>query len=234
MDVGQSQEMIHGGGCPMGHGAGDGAAPAGDGDERGKGTPVYYHSYLQLDKILGAQRPLSATADKPEGEHDEMLFLIIHQTFELWFKQVLHEISAVIGIFSQDRVEDTESARCLHHLGRVCAILRLAVAQFDVLETLTPVDFMTFRDALFPASGFQSMQFRLLENRLGMDPSRRLQYQNAAYHTMLQPEHAAAVLAAERGPTLFSAIERWLERTPFVRLASFDFLAEYRAAVERM
>jgi tryptophan 2,3-dioxygenase len=170
-----SGDAAAGGGCPMGHGGAAGAEGVpGDG---GKGAPVYYHSYLQLDKILGAQRPLSATAEKPEGEHDEMLFLIIHQTFELWFKQVLHEVSAVITIFSKDYVEDTESARCLHHLGRVCAILRLAVSQFDVLETLTPVDFMSFRDALFPASGFQSVQFRILENRLGMDPTKRIQYQ---------------------------------------------------------
>jgi tryptophan 2,3-dioxygenase len=144
--------------------------------------------------VLGAQVPLSATPSKPKGEHDEMLFIIIHQSFELWFKQVLHEISAVIEIFGKDFVSDIEATRCLHHLTRVVAILRLLVSQFDVLETLTPLDFMTFRDFLYPASGFQSVQFRLLENKLGMDPARRVQYQNAAYHSMLTKDHAEQVV----------------------------------------
>lgn len=86
----------------------------------------------------------------------------------------------------------------MHHLDRVCVILRLLVSQFDVLETLTPMDFMTFRDDLYPMSGFQSVQFRMLENRLGMDSSRRIQYQNAAYHATLSKEHAEQVLGFSR------------------------------------
>lgn len=187
-----------------------------------------------------------------------MLFIIIHQTFELWFKQVLHELNAVTAMFLQDYLKESETTRVLHHLNRVVAILRLAVSQFDVLETLTPCDFMVcyfffffflflfcsdqgfvlgeqaFRDYLYPASGFQSYQFRLLENLLGVDSSRRIQYQNSAYHTHLSAEHQKVVLEAEKGPNLLQCIERWLERTPFVQLPNFDFLGEYRRAVESM
>lgn len=90
-------------------------------------------------------------------------------------------------------------------MGRVCTILRLLVAQFDVLETLTPMDFMTFRDFLYPMSGFQSVQFRMLENKLGMDPTRRIQYQNAAYHVMLSQEHAAKAKEKKKRVVVFDS-----------------------------
>lgn len=81
---------------------------------------------MQLDKILGAQAPKSATPEKPQGEHDEMLFLIIHQTFELWFKQVLFELRDVVAMFQQPVLRETESTRVLHHLSRVCEILKVS------------------------------------------------------------------------------------------------------------
>lgn len=177
---------------------------------------------------------MSATPAKPQGEHDEMLFLIIHQTFELWFKQVLYELRAVTAMFQQPVLKETETTRVLHHLSRVTTILKLAIQQFDVLETMTPLDFMAFRDFLYPASGFQSYQFRLLENLLGMDPKRRIRYQNGAYHSHLSPEHQKIVLESEEAPTLLSGVQRWLERTPFVHLDNYDFLTEYRAAVVAM
>ncbi len=189
---------------------------------------------MQVDKILSAQRPLSARPEKPEGEHDEMLFLIVHQTFELWFKQILYELRAVVALFQQPHLKDTEIAPILHHLTRVCEILKLANKQFDVLETMTPRDFMAFRDYLYPASGFQSYQFRLLENLLGMDPKRRVPYQSSVYHSHLSPQHQQLVLESEKAPTLLSGLQRWLERTPFVELDSFDFMEEYKAAVIRM
>ncbi len=99
---------------------------------------------------------------------------------------------------------------------------------------MTPRDFMAFRDFLYPASGFQSFQFRLLENLLGMDPVRRVPYQNSAYHSHLSAAHAQLVLESEKAPTLLQGVQRWLERTPFVQLESFDFLREYKAAVVRM
>jgi tryptophan 2,3-dioxygenase len=163
-----------------------------------------------------------------------MLFLIIHQTFELWFKQVIYELQAVVSFFQQPMLREADSTRVLHHLQRVCAILKLATTQFDVLETMTPRDFMAFRDSIYPASGFQSHQFRLLENLLGMDPQRRVKYQNSAYHSHLSPQHQQLVLDSEKAPTLLQGVQHWLERTPFVKLENFDFMETYKAAVVRM
>jgi tryptophan 2,3-dioxygenase len=114
-----------------------------------------YASYLALDDVLGAQRPRSE-------EHDELLFIVIHQVYELWFKQLLHELA-----YLQRRLEMGDSSRALGTLKRVLTILKTVVAQIDVLETMTPRQFTTFRDRLDAASGFQSAQFRELEAVLG-------------------------------------------------------------------
>jgi tryptophan 2,3-dioxygenase len=114
-----------------------------------------YSSYLRLDEVLGAQRPRSQ-------EHDELLFIVIHQVYELWFKQLLHE-----GAMLQERLEEGDTPHALHTLKRILTILKTIVAQIDVLETMTPRQFLTFRDRLEAASGFQSAQFRELEALLG-------------------------------------------------------------------
>jgi tryptophan 2,3-dioxygenase len=114
-----------------------------------------YTSYLHLDEILGAQQRRST-------EHDEMLFIVVHQVYELWFKQLLHELA-----FLQERLEAGDTAHALSTARRVLTILKTAVAQVDVLETMTPRQFTSFRDRLDTASGFQSAQFRELEAVLG-------------------------------------------------------------------
>ncbi|HKE73740.1 MAG TPA: tryptophan 2,3-dioxygenase family protein [Acidimicrobiales bacterium] len=114
-----------------------------------------YSAYLALDELLGAQRPRS-------DEHDELLFIVIHQVYELWFKQLLHELAHL-----QRCLEGGDGAHALHTLRRVLTILKVAVAQIDVLETMTPRQFLSFRDRLDAASGFQSAQFRELEAVLG-------------------------------------------------------------------
>jgi tryptophan 2,3-dioxygenase len=114
-----------------------------------------YTSYLALDEVLGAQRPRSE-------EHDELLFIVIHQVYELWFKQLLHELA-----YLQRRLEMGDSSRALGTLKRILTILKTVVAQIDVLETMTPRQFTTFRNRLDAASGFQSAQFRELEAMLG-------------------------------------------------------------------
>jgi len=119
--------------------------------------PLTYSSYLKLDELLTAQSPLS------EGpEHDEMLFIIIHQVYELWFKQILHELDYLRQLFNHN-----QTPRALHTLRRTLTILKTVVAQIDVLETMTPQEFLSFRDRLESASGFQSYQFRELEFLLG-------------------------------------------------------------------
>src|SRR6476661_1043318 len=114
-----------------------------------------YASYLALDEVLGAQRPRSE-------EHDELLFIVVHQVYELWFKQLLHELARV-----QALLEEGHTAPVVHTLRRVLTILKVVVAQIDVLETMTPRQFTGFRDRLDASSGFQSAQFRELEAVLG-------------------------------------------------------------------
>jgi tryptophan 2,3-dioxygenase len=122
---------------------------------------VTYASYLGLDQLLSAQRPLS-TGEDGRPEHDELLFIVIHQVYELWFKQLVHELSEV-----QRTLESGDTDRTLHLLNRVLKILKTLVSQVDVLETMTPLQFLSFRDRLESASGFQSGQFREVEAILG-------------------------------------------------------------------
>lgn len=117
---------------------------------------ITYISYLKVDELLELQQPES------DGEHDEMLFIVIHQTYELWFKQMLHEIAEV-----QKTLEAGKSHRSLAILGRVRTIMKTCVGQLDILETMTPLQFNTFRGRLQSSSGFQSAQFREFEAVLG-------------------------------------------------------------------
>src|SRR5512134_2792991 len=118
---------------------------------------VTYGSYLAVDELLALQRPRS------EGpEHDEMLFIVIHQVYELWFKEMLHELDHVTSLFRSDKPH-----RAQHTLKRILTILKVMVAQLDILETMTPLEFLSFRARLEAASGFQSDQFRQLEFALG-------------------------------------------------------------------
>lgn len=117
---------------------------------------ITYISYLKVDELLELQQPES------DGEHDEMLFIIIHQTYELWFKQMLHEIAEL-----QKTLEAGKSHRSLAILGRVRTIMKTCVGQLDILETMTPLQFNTFRGRLQSSSGFQSAQFREFEAVLG-------------------------------------------------------------------
>jgi tryptophan 2,3-dioxygenase len=119
--------------------------------------PVTYSSYLKIDELLALQQPLS---DGPE--HDETLFIVIHQVYELWFKQLLHEIDFLAGA-----LERGDAPRALGTFKRILTILKVVVAQIDVLETMTPLEFLSFRSRLESGSGFQSYQFRALEFVLG-------------------------------------------------------------------
>jgi tryptophan 2,3-dioxygenase len=120
--------------------------------------PLTYGSYLRLDELLELQTPLS------EGpEHDEMLFIVIHQVYELWFKQILHEVDRLRAL-----LEENDTPRAHHTLKRILTILKVMVAQIDVLETMTPLEFLSFRDRLESSSGFESFQFRAVEFAMGM------------------------------------------------------------------
>jgi tryptophan 2,3-dioxygenase len=122
--------------------------------------PLTYSSYLRLDELLALQTPRSEGPGGPE--HDEMLFIVIHQVYELWFKEVLHELDHLRRLLEED-----DTPRAQHTLKRILTILKVLVAQIDVLETMTPLEFLSFRDRLESGSGFQSFQFRELEFLLG-------------------------------------------------------------------
>src|SRR5919201_5372399 len=119
---------------------------------------VRYGSYLKIDELLALQHPQSRGP-----EHDEMLFIVIHQVYELWFKELLHEFDRVRRL-----LEDDEPHRAQHTLKRILTILKVMVAQLDILETMTPLEFFSFRRRLEAASGFQSDQFRQIEFLLGI------------------------------------------------------------------
>ena len=175
---------------------------------------VYYPDYLQLDKILGAQAPES---DKHNVHaHDEMLFIVIHQAYELWFKQILHEVGSVIELFADRHVDDNngELNISVHRLQRVKTILDVLVHQMDIMETMTPLDFLDFRDLLRPASGFQSMQFKILEARLGLRMEAR--FGKNYYTSQLKTEHKQEIEALEGLPTLLELVNAWLERMPYL------------------
>lgn len=194
--------------------------------------PLYYSEYLQLERLLDSQIPKSAEHGKPA--HDETLFIIVHQVYELWFKQIIHELKSVLHLFEHDYVDEKNIGIAVARLQRITEIQKLLIDQLRVLETMTPLDFLEFREYLLPASGFQSIQFRLIENMLGMQSEQRLLYNKEAYSAHLSAEHQAVLRASEHRASLFLLVQRWLERTPFLDFEGFQFWPTYRATVERM
>jgi tryptophan 2,3-dioxygenase len=158
-----------------------------------------YNGYLKVGELTALQNLLSAPP-----HHDEMLFIIIHQTYELWFKQILHEVDA-----ARHRLDQDDVLGATRVLRRCCEIERVLVAQIDVLETMTPMDFLAFRDHLYPASGFQSSQFREIEFVSGLKEPRYLQYYEPA-----TPERAR-LEARLAGPTLRDSFYDLLRRRGF-------------------
>jgi tryptophan 2,3-dioxygenase len=154
-----------------------------------------YGSYLKIDELLSLQQPRS------EGEHDEMLFIIIHQVYELWFKELLHEFDHVMRLLEGD-----ESHRSQHTLKRILTILKVMVAQLDILETMTPLEFLSFRERLDAASGFQSDQFRQVEFLLGVKSEQAI----GRFPEGSRPR--AALERRYREPTLWDAFLRYLAR----------------------
>lgn len=174
---------------------------------------MHYSDYLQLDKILDAQYPESDRRGQPA--HDEMLFIVIHQTYELWFKQLLYETESVIGILQTPALDDNspELQTIVHRLSRCSTILKVLISQIDIMETMTPMDFLDFRDMLRPASGFQSWQFKMLEARLGLKYEHR--YGQEYYVSQLRQPEIDRIKKAEKEKSLPEFVNAWLERMPF-------------------
>ncbi len=198
----------------------------------GGGDPIYYWDYLQLGRLLDAQRLESARHGEPA--HDEMLFIVIHQVYELWFKQIIHELDSVLEVFAKPAVDDREIGVLAARLNRIVEIQRLLIGQLQVLETMTPLDFLDFREYLIPASGFQSVQFRLIENKLGIKPRQRIDIGGEPYTARLEPEHRKLLEESESAPSLLDLVDSWLARTPFLHFGDFDFWRAYQESVHHM
>jgi len=205
--------------------------------EQKQRPPVYYGEYLQLDKILNAQLPES----EKEGirADDEMLFIIIHQAYELWFKQIIHELTIVREVFKKPNIHDNtpDIYNSVHRLKRICTILEIAVQQMGILETMTPLDFLDFRDLLRPASGFQSIQFKIIEAFLGLKFDQR--HGQDYYTKVLKPADKEKVKQAESEKSLLFLVNQWLERMPFTKDKIYwqdhtetTFWEKYRQAYE--
>ncbi len=159
-------------------------------------SDLTYNSYLKVPELLGLQH-----AQSQPPHHDEMLFIIIHQAYELWFKQILHELTSTMAAL---RLGDPLKAN--HYVKRVVEIMRLLVQQIHILETMAPVDFLEFRDRLMPASGFQSLQFRELEFLCGLKDERYFVFFKN------RPEMLAALKKRQDEPDLRDAFHALIEK----------------------
>jgi len=204
---------------------------------------LYYSDYIELDRILNSQHPRSF--EKLEDGNDEMLFIIIHQAYELWFKQILFELDLARNIFLQDRINENspDMSNVTYKLKRIVKIMELLNHQVDVLETMTALDFLEFRNFLLPASGFQSKQFRLIEAKLGlkMEERHKKEYYKHTRRGSLSESDMQDINRVEGESTLKELVIKWLERMPFFdeqywvdyvsssNAASAKFWSDYRS-----
>jgi len=195
--------------------------------------PVYYADYLCLEQLLSSQKLVSGRGDSPAA-HDETLFIVVHQVYELWFKQILHELSAVSTLFAQNTVHESTLGSCVAHFERIVEIQKLLISQLGVMETMTPLDFLDFRDYLVPASGFQSVQFRAIEIRLGLKISERKGITAKSFLQRFNEADQKIIAKLESEDSLLTLIDRWLTRIPFLDFQGFHFWEKYQKAVASM
>ena len=208
-------------------------------------VPTYW-DYLDLEQLLSLQGGLESS--EADLMPDELHFIVVHQTLELWLKLILSELRLARNHLAAVAVPEEQIPHVVHHMRRIIEILKLSVQQFDVVETLTARDFLAFRDKLFPASGFQSFQMREMEIVLGLDEAKRAKMGNVSplqYLKDLAPRskgggHAwSRIEKATEETTLRTALHQWLYRTPIHGSSPTDagdedvvnrFLADYLEA----
>ncbi len=194
-----------------------------------KYEPIHYHDYLGLDKLLDAQKRRSETFGNPA--HEEWLFISVHQVYEIWFFQVLKEIQSLLPIFNKPAIAERDMGTIEHRINRILTIAKNLTGPLDILETMTPHEFLDFRDYLYPASGFQSAQFRMIEVLLGLKAENRIKLTESPFYDHLKEPLRSELLELMKGNTLYDGLENWLSRTPFLKTANFDFAAQYKAAL---
>jgi tryptophan 2,3-dioxygenase len=180
-----------------------------------------YQNYLKVPDLLKLQKMESEAAGKPA--HDEMLFIIIHQTYELWFKQILFEVDSIAKMLSQNFLEERTLSLITHRSKRVVEILDLLVKQIDIIETMTPMDFLDFRDYLVPASGFQSLQFRVLEAKLGLKFEARAEIEKTYLQMRIPASDLAEIKKLDQQKNLLELVDGWLARFPYLKTATYDY-----------
>lgn len=191
------------------------------------GRPASYHEYLRLDRILEAQRPPQFRSTDPNEDrdlihHEEMLFIVMHQTMELWFKMMLADLSAARDLIGRPGAEDEEVPeedipRASTYLHRSAELFKHLTSSFTIIETMTPLQFLAFRDELIPASGFQSWQFRELEILAGLPEDERIDYLGKPYDAQMDEGPARKLEERRNEMSLREALLKWLARTPVER-----------------
>jgi len=198
---------------------------------KGKHKGMMYGEFLQLGKLLKCQEVMRLQTS--EVFHDEHLFIITHQAYELWFKQIIYELDSIRKLFTTPIVDERNQLLIISRLGRIVMIMKLLNEQFPILETMTALDFMEFRGYLAPASGFQSLQFRLLENKLGVQQENRVSYNQLNYKEVFdKSEDLKAITESVTQPSLLDLLQAWLERTPGLDKKEFWFWRKYERSVE--
>lgn len=192
---------------------------------------TYYRDYLKLEQLLDSQSPV--TKDEGNEIHDEMLFIVVHQVYELWFKQIIHELKGIEEIFSKDSVAEKDVNTVVSILSRIRKIQGQLTGPLEILETMTPMDFLEFRDKLVPASGFQSIQFREIEIRLGITEASKIPVDRKFFTGRLDHKDKQYIENL-KCPSMFRLVEGWLERMPFTLKDNFNFWDSYKESVATM
>lgn len=188
------------------------------------GRSVTYHDYLQLDKLLSCQRPPSfeSTDNDDQRElihHEEQLFIVMHQTIELWFGMAISDLELARDLIGRPSSDDKQVPE--EDIPKVCTLLernselfKLLTSQFTIIETMAPLNFLKFRDQLIPASGFQSWQFREVEVLAGLAEGERINFEGKPYFSEMPEEHRNKVAKRVTELSLRDAVNHWLARTP--------------------
>ncbi|XP_078326797.1 tryptophan 2,3-dioxygenase-like [Crassostrea virginica] len=193
-----------------------------------------YETYLRLDKVLDSQYLESeAAGNRVDEEH---LFIIVHQAFEIWFKQILEDLGGVITTFQIPDFDDRKHLSTItKKLGRIALILKLVVQHFEILETMPPAVFLNFRKYLKSGSGFESLQFRLIENRFGLQQLAREAVKGQVYKDKLNSTQKMKAVESEEEPSLFTVVKNWLKNvfTTCTERDSQNYLSSINTAVSK-
>lgn len=192
---------------------------------------IHYGTYLQLDKILESQE-LESTKNGATA-HDEHLFIVVHQVYELWFKQILFECQSIQHLLSKVPLPESDLITVLNRINRCNTLWPILMDQIKVMETMTPMDFLEFRHLLYPASGFQSLQFRLLETMLGLKEEQRSEEEKSYFSSRLTAEEKLKLSQTQKNPNLKELLDQWLCRMPFISGPEDVYWKKYQEQVER-